>query len=310
LNKIIRIGTRSSKLAIWQASHVARLLEQLGAKTELVTIETIGDKVLNKSIAKIGSKGVFTEELEQLLHEGSVDIAVHSAKDLPSTLPEGLSIIAFSEREDPSDVVVSYNRFLSFEDTSQKLVMGTSSTRRSAFIKHYYPKIRLAEVRGNLQTRMEKMQEGLCDGLILAYAGVHRMEYGQFIISRLPLDVFTPAVGQGSLAIEASDRLPKAVHNLVRKAVNHAESEQRLLCERAFLRHIDGGCSIPSFGLAQLEGQTLQVHAGLISLNGKQLVRETLEGPASDPEALGTRIGELVLAQGGADILSEIRSGG
>lgn len=292
---------------MWQASHIARLLQQQGATTELVTIETIGDKVLNKSIAKIGSKGVFTEELETMLHDGSIDIAVHSAKDLPSTLPDGLSIIAFTEREDPSDVVVSYNRFLNFEDTSQKLVMGTSSTRRSALIKHYYPKIRLAEARGNLQTRMEKMQEGLCDGLILAYAGVHRMQYDQHLVAKLPLDIFTPAVGQGALAIEASDNLAPEIHALVRKAVNHTDTEDCLLTERAFLRHIDGGCSIPSFGLATLAGKHISIHAGLISLNGKQILRETMNGERQNPEEIGKRIGESILAQGGDEILAEIR---
>lgn len=307
MDNIIRIGTRRSKLAMWQANHVADLLKQHGAQAEIVAIETTGDKVLNKSIAKIGSKGVFTEELESMLHDGSIDIAVHSAKDLPSTLPDGLKIIAFAERESPEDVVVSYNRFLNFEDTSQKLVMGTSSTRRAAFIKHYYPKVRIVEVRGNLQTRMEKMQEGLCDGLILAYAGVHRMGYEQHVITKLPLDKFTPAAGQGALAIEASDVLSKKHHDLVRKAVNHTQTEYRLLAERGYLRHIDGGCSIPSFILAHEEKGQLAIHGGIVSLNGKDVVRRDISGPVEAAEQLGATLGQQVLEAGGDAILTEIR---
>ncbi len=293
---------------MWQAEHVAALLHRIGVKTEVLAIDTTGDKILNKSIAKIGSKGVFTEELEAMLHNGDIDIAVHSAKDLPSTLPNNLEIIAFTEREEPCDVVVSYNRFLNFDDTSQKLVIGTSSTRRAALIKHYYPKVRLVEVRGNLQTRMAKMKEGLCDGLMLAYAGVHRMGYEQHVISKMSLDTFTPAAGQGALAIEASSRLSAELRKQVRKAVNHEPTEKRLLTERAYLRHIDGGCSIPAFILANLDGDQLNVHAGIVSLNGKQVVREEMSGSVQDPDSLGTALGELVLANGGADILEEIRS--
>ena len=308
MDNIIRIGTRRSKLALWQATHVADLLKKQGAQAEIVAIETTGDKVLNKSIAKIGSKGVFTEELEQMLHSGDIDIAVHSAKDLPSSLPEGLGIIAFTERESPEDVVVSYNRFLNFEDTSQKLVMGTSSTRRAAFIKHYYPKVRIVEVRGNLQTRMEKMKEGLCDGLMLAYAGVHRMGYEQHIITKMPMDKFTPQAGQGTLAVEAAERLDKKSYNLIRKAVNHVPTENRSLAERGYLRRIDGGCSIPGFVIAhETSLGELHLHGGIIRINGKEVVRKDVTGAVQDAEALGATLGEQVLQGGGAEILAEIR---
>ena len=308
MTKIIKIGTRKSKLALWQAEHVARLLEKHGAQTELVTMETLGDKVLNKTLSKIGSKGVFTEELEAKLLNGEIDIAVHSAKDLPSTLPDGLGIIAFTEREEPSDVVVSFNRYLRLDDESQKLVLGTSSTRRVAMIKHYFPKIRLVDMRGNLQTRMKKMQDGQCDGLILAYAGVHRMEYDSEIIQKLPLDMFTPAVGQGCLAIEAADALDKETYQLVRKALNHTDTEYRLLAERAYLRTLDGGCSIPSFALAHLEGDNIRIHGGIISLNGKTLLRKEMTAPKEEANDLGQTFGELILNNGGREILEEIRN--
>lgn len=308
LTKHIKIGTRKSKLALWQAEHVAHLLRQHGAEVTLDTMETTGDKILNKTLSKIGSKGVFTEELEAKLLSGAIDIAVHSAKDVPSSLPDGLELIAFTEREEPADVVVSFNRYLRLDDDSQKLVLGTSSTRRVAMIKHYFPKIRLVDTRGNLQTRIKKMQEGHCDGLILAYAGVHRMEFDSQIVSQLSLDTFTPAVGQGALAIEASTSLDQETKDLVRKALNHTETEYRLLAERSYLRTLDGGCSIPSFAIAFLEDDTLRIHGGIISLDGKNMIREEMTAPKEDAIGLGLRFGELVLSKGGSEILEEIRN--
>ena len=296
-------------MALWQAKHVAKLIEQQGIETELVTMDTIGDQVLNKSLSKIGSKGVFTEELEACLISGQIDIAVHSAKDMPSTLPDGLELIAFTEREEPCDVVVSYNRYLRLDDDSQKLVLGTSSTRRSALLKHYFPKIRIVESRGNLQTRMEKMKEGLCDGLILAYAGVHRMQYDQFIIQKLPLDTFTPAVGQGALAIEASTSLSPEIKKIVRKALNHDLTETRLLTERAFLRTMEGGCSIPTFALTTLHGNEITIHGGLVSLSGKEIIREEMTAPKENAVEMGQAFAEKVLSMGGDAILKEIKEG-
>lgn len=307
MDTIIKIGTRKSKLAVWQANHVVKLLEQHGAKAELTLMETIGDKVQNKSLSKIGSKGVFTEELETKLFSGEIDIAVHSAKDMPSILPDGLELIAFTEREDPADVVVSLNRHLRLDDDSQKLVLGTSSTRRTALIRHYFPKIRLAESRGNLQTRMTKMKDGLSDGLILAYAGVYRMELDKYITSKLPTNTFTPAVGQGALAIEASEKLPKQTRDLVKKALNHTETEICLRAERAFLRTLEGGCSIPSFALATLQGDEIKIHGGIVSLNGKEIIREEMTLPTSKNIELGNNFGDFILGKGGAEILQEIR---
>lgn len=295
-------------MAVWQANHVAKLLESHGAKTGLTLMETIGDKVLNKSLSKIGSKGVFTEELEQKLFSGEIDIAVHSAKDMPSILPEGLELIAFTEREDPADVVVSLNRHLRLDDDSQKLVLGTSSTRRTALVRHYFPKIRLTDSRGNLQTRMGKMGEGLCDGLLLAYAGVYRMDLDKHITSKLPTDTFTPAVGQGALAIEASVKLPKSIRNLVIKALNHEETEICLRAERAYLRKLEGGCSIPSFALATLHGDNVKIHGGIVSLNGKELIREEMILPIGKNIELGNNFGDLILGKGGEEILREIRA--
>src|SRR5687768_6275797 len=175
MNETIRIGTRGSKLALWQANHVAELIKPSGFRTEIIPIETKGDKILNVSIAKIGSKGVFTEEIEEKLLEGNIDIAVHSAKDLSSYIPDELELLAFTERETVNDVVISTDKKFKLEN--EGITIGTSSTRRVAFVKHFYPKANTVSIRGNLQTRIAKLQGGDCDALILAYAGVHRMGY-------------------------------------------------------------------------------------------------------------------------------------
>ena len=248
--EVIRIGSRKSKLAVWQAKYVSGLLEARGIKTDLHLIETKGDKVQNVSIAKIGSKGVFTEELESLLVNGKVDVAVHSAKDLQSELPDSFEIIAFSQREFIDDVIVS-DTPVDLEDSG--LILGTSSTRRTATLKHFYPHIKTVDMRGNLQTRIQKMRSGICQGLVLAGAGVHRMKYDDLIKVRLPMDQFIPPVGQGALAIEAHINLDKEKRSIIREVVNHAETERILLAERAFLRKLEGGCSIPVFANAHLE---------------------------------------------------------
>ena len=185
--KKIKIGTRGSKLALWQAYHVRALLEKAGIEAEIVIIDTKGDQILDVSIAKIGSKGVFTQELEDQLLDGRIDIAVHSAKDMQSNLPEGFEIIAFTEREKENDVILSHKGTIEFADTTKPLLLGTSSTRRVATLRHFYPHVKTVEVRGNLQTRIRKMEEGLCDALLLAYAGVHRMGYDEMIVQELSL---------------------------------------------------------------------------------------------------------------------------
>jgi hydroxymethylbilane synthase len=303
----IKIGTRGSLLAMWQAEHIAELLNKAGLATELVTIETKGDKVLDVSIAKIGSKGVFTEELEEQLASGSVHIAVHSAKDMQSTLPKGFEIIAFTERERVNDVLVSHKKGISLEDRKTPIVVGTSSTRRVAVLKHYFPHIKTVEVRGNLQTRFRKMEEGHCDALLLAYAGVHRMGLADKIAQVLDTDLFVPAVGQGSVAVEASTSLDPMIKKAIADAVNHQNTAARLIAERAFLETLEGGCSIPVFGLATLHEDRLKVKGGIISLNGKRIVQDAITGKVADARALGKKLAERLLAKGGDVILKEIK---
>lgn len=303
--KEIRIGTRGSQLALWQAEHIAARLQNAGLKPEIVVIDTKCDKVLDVAIAKIGGKGVFTEELEDKLRSGEIDIAVHSAKDLPSRLDEEFEIIAFTKREKANDVLVSRKKDVSLR---QSIKVGTSSTRRIATLRHYFPGVSTVEMRGNLQTRIRKMDEGVCDALILAYAGIYRMGYSGLIAEELPLDVFTPAVGQASLAIEASKAISKAVKASIRDAVNDQDTEYLILAERAYLRVLEGGCSIPAFALAhELDNDNLSISAGILSLDGTQKVAKQLTGKKTDAKTLGEKIAGMVLSDGGEELLREIK---
>jgi hydroxymethylbilane synthase len=305
MNKLIRIGTRGSKLALWQAHHVAEMIKPSGYSTEIVPIETRGDKILDVSIAKIGSKGVFTEEIEAKLLDGSIDIAVHSAKDLSSTLADELELIAFTEREIVNDVVVSYDK--NFNLKKEGGIIGTSSTRRVAFTKHYFPQLSTTSIRGNLQTRLSKLKNGDCNALILAYAGVHRMGYDDLITEKIETSYFVPPVGQGSIAIECHKKLSFEKKEIVDRWVNHAATEDCIRTERAFLKTLEGGCSIPSFGYAWLEGNMVTLKAGLISLDGQQLVKIKRSAPVDEGKELGKSIAEEVLINGGSTILAEIR---
>lgn len=304
-NTKIRIGTRGSRLAMWQAEHVASLLEKGGAQTEIIPIETLGDKILNVSIAKIGSKGVFTEEIEEQLRSGSIDIGVHSAKDMPSQLPEGFELAAFTEREVVNDVLLSFDKSISL--ATKPLVVGTSSNRRIATLKRFYPHVKTVAVRGNLQTRLAKMEAGQCQALLLAYAGVHRMGYDSLIVQELSTEEFTPAVGQGSIAVEISKNLSPEKTALIRQYVNHPETETRLLAERAFLKKLQGGCSIPVFALSTLSPKGLTIHGGIVSLEGKAVVEEELAGEPSEAALLGEKLGTLILEKGGDKILKTIK---
>jgi hydroxymethylbilane synthase len=306
MNKIFRIGTRGSKLALWQAEYVASLIQPSGYQTEIVPIETRGDKILNVSIAKIGSKGVFTEEIEEKLLDGSIDIAVHSAKDLPSELHDELELVAFTEREIANDVLISVNKNISLQSGNIKI--GTSSTRRVAFLKHFYPAIESVNVRGNLQTRITKLKNGECDALMLAYAGVHRMGYDDLIVEKIETSYFVPSVGQGTIAIECHKKLSFAKKEIIAHWVNHPETEACIRAERSFLKAIQGGCSIPVFGYAHLEGSLISLKGGIISLDGTQVIKVKQNGIIEDAKELGEAVAKQVLSRGGAEILKSIKS--
>ena len=306
MNKVIRIGTRGSKLALWQAEHVASLIKPSGYQTEIVPIETRGDKILNVSIAKIGSKGVFTEEIEAKLLDGSIDIAVHSAKDLASEIPDELELVAFTERELANDVVVSHKKNINL--AADKLRIGTSATRRVAFLKHFYPHQEALTIRGNLQTRFAKLEAGDYDALLLAYAGVHRMGYDHLIVEKIETSYFVPAVGQGSIAVECHKKLPFEKKDIIERWVNHLETEDCIRAERSFLKTLQGGCSIPAFGYAHHEGGVITLKGGIISLDGQRIIKAKHSASPADVKALGERVANEVLINGGATLLSEIKN--
>jgi hydroxymethylbilane synthase len=305
MNKLIRIGTRGSQLALWQANHVAGLIKPSGYTTEIVPIDTRGDKILDVSIAKIGSKGVFTEEIEEKLLDGSIDIAVHSAKDLSSSIADELELIAFTEREDVNDVVLSFDRKFTFSQPGARI--GTSSTRRVAFIKHYYHNAETVSVRGNVQTRINKMKDGACDALVLAYAGVHRMGFDHLIVEKIETSYFVPPVGQGSIAVQCHKKLSFDKKEVIDRWVNHQATESCIRAERAFLKTLEGGCSIPSFAYAWLEENAIVLKAGIISLDGQHIVKVKDTGTIEDAKELGKSVAQEVLINGGSKILNDIR---
>jgi hydroxymethylbilane synthase len=306
MKKVFRIGTRGSKLALWQAQHVADLIKPSGYETVIVPIETRGDKILDVSISKIGSKGVFTEEIEENLLNGSIDIAVHSAKDLSSELHDELELVAFTERELANDVLISTNKELTLR--AQGIRIGTSSTRRVAFLKHFYPSIIPVNVRGNLQTRLSKHQAGECDALLLAYAGVHRMGYDNLIVEKIETSYFVPSVGQGTIAVECHKKLGFAKKEILERWVNHPETEACVRAERAFLKTMQGGCSIPVFGYAHLEGSLVTLKGGIISLDGQKVIKTKRSSPIENVKELGESVAKEVLENGGSEILKSIRS--
>lgn len=292
---------------MWQTETVAKALNDQGMATRICAMETQGDKILDTSIAKIGSKGVFTQELEEQLASGATDIAVHSAKDMQSRLPDGFELIAFTGREKVNDVLISENSSLALDDSSKAIRIGTSSVRRRALLRHYYPHVEAVEMRGNLQTRIKKMQEGACDALMLAYAGVTRMGYDNMIVKIFPEDQFIPPVGQGCIAIEAAASLSEEKRKFIRACLNDPVSETCLLAERAFLKTLEGGCSIPVFSLAVLVGDEIHLTGGLVSLDGGKMLKMDRRGPVGEAEVMGRDLGLAILESGGREMLAEIR---
>lgn len=303
----IKIGTRGSKLALWQAEYIADMLKAGGLESKIVKIETKGDRILDVSISKIGSKGVFTEEIEQQLADGIIDIAVHSAKDLQSELDEGFKLIAFTEREKVNDVLIG-SKDLDLSNPEQEIVIGTSSTRRIATFRHFYPHVVTKEVRGNLQTRIRKLDEGNYDALMLAYAGVKRMNYQNMIKKTLSTEEFIPAVGQGSVAVEVHESLSQAKKEKLKSLLNHEPTETCLLAERSYLRKLQGGCSIPVFALATLSEKVLTITGGIVSLDGQERIIHREKGDPTDAVNIGSRLGEKILNSGGDKILQTIKN--
>lgn len=301
----IHIGTRDSQLALWQAEWVKRKLEERYPRKEfiLVPMKTKGDKILDVPLAKIGDKGLFTKELETGLLSGEIDCAVHSLKDLPTVLPDGLEIAAFCEREEPRDVFLSKDGTL-LADLPAGAVIGTSSLRRKAQLLNYRPDLSFTDLRGNLKTRWRKLAEGHMAGIVLAAAGVKRLGWEERITEYIAEDVMLSAVGQGAIAVEiASNR--DDMRNLL-AALNHRETELAVRAERAFMLRLEGGCQIPVGALAVLNSKQIFLSGMVAALDGQCILRVTVEG--DDPERLGRNAAEMLIEQGALDILEEIRN--
>ncbi len=298
---LLRLGTRKSKLALWQANFVKEKLEALGCKVELVPITTTGDKILDAPLAKIGGKGLFVKEIENALLAGEIDLAVHSLKDVPMIIPEGLTLSAITEREEPYDVLISRNGN-KLEELPSGAVVGTSSLRRQVQIKRRRRDLKVEILRGNVDTRLRKLKEGLYDAIVLAYAGVKRMGLSGEISQ--VLEDFIPAVGQGSLAIETRAEDERVI-NFV-KVLNHQESWLRAVCERAFLRELQGGCQVPIGAYAWIEGYRIKIKGFISDLEGERFLEGYEEGSVQKAEEVGKRLAQRLLREGGEEILREI----
>ena len=302
----IIIGTRSSKLALWQAEYVKSCLEKEypALTVELKLMTTKGDKILDAPLAKIGGKGLFTKELEMDMLAGGIDIAVHSLKDMPTEVPDGLVISAITKRFDPGDAVVSPS-YQTFDKLPQGAKVGTSSLRRKAQLLHARPDLSIQDLRGNVNTRLRKLEEEHFDAIILAVAGLKRLGFGDRITDILPQTMVLPAVGQGALAIET-----RADDAKVRELIgflNDPETARCATAERAFLGRVEGGCQVPVGVYATPAGAgKLQVEAVIASLDGVRLYRDRIDGRTADAEDLGIQLADRLLDMGGIQIMHEI----
>lgn len=303
--KVIRIATRQSPLALWQAEHVAARLQQLfpDVQTELVKMVTRGDKILDAPLAKVGGKGLFVKELEQGMLEGTADIAVHSMKDVPVEFPDGLHLAAILQREDPSDAFVS-NHYASFADLPTNARIGTSSLRRQCQIKERYPDAEIISLRGNVNTRLAKLDAGDYDAIILASAGLKRLGMSDRITQCLDTSVSLPACGQGAIGIEC--RSDDAEINEILSSLHDHETGLCVQAERAMNARLNGGCQVPIAGFAEIQHQQLTMRGLVGSPDGALLYRSACTGEIDQADALGKRIAEDLLAQGADKILQAL----
>lgn len=341
-NKIV-IGTRGSKLALWQAEWIMSELQTLypDLKVELNKIKTTGDKILDVPLAKVGGKGLFVKEIEEALLKGEADIAVHSMKDVPTDFPEGLHLAVITKREDPRDAFITTVRLpltkggmgrgiKSFRDLPQRAIIGTSSLRRSCQLLNIRPDLKIKQLRGNLDTRLRKLDEGQFDAIILAAAGVKRLGLSERITEMLPHEISLPAVGQGAVGIECRTD-DEFINNLI-SPLDHHETSVCVRAERAFLKKLEGGCQVPIAGYARIKDSNesavtsneynkkinnslkklVTCHSSLImdglvgSISGDRIIRVGIEGNPEDAEYLGIKLAEDILSSGGKEILDEV----
>ncbi|HTK38721.1 MAG TPA: hydroxymethylbilane synthase [Pyrinomonadaceae bacterium] len=303
---MFKIGSRGSDLALWQTNFVKKKLEEaypaLGFEIKIIT--TTGDRMLDTALSKIGDKGLFTRQIEYALLSGEIDLAVHSLKDLQTAQPDGMTIGAVSKREMPNDVFLS-SKYNSIDELPKGAMVATGSLRRKSQLLHYRPDILISEIRGNVPTRIKKLDESELDGMILAYAGVHRLGLDSRIRQAIPFEIMLPAVGQGAIAIEI--RSEDANVQEIVAVLDDTETRHCITAERAFLRRLEGGCQVPIGAVARIEGNQIDLEGVVGNLNGSENLRERIIGDVPDAVTLGTQLAEHMLENGAGEILDEVR---
>lgn len=306
MKKEIIIGTRGSKLALFQAAWVAEKIKERNPaiKVSIRKIKTKGDKITDVALSKIGDKGLFVKEIENELIDKKIDLAVHSCKDLPTLIPSSLHIGAIIKREDAHDVLISRDN-IKLSNLPLNSKIGTSSLRRKAQIINFRDDLKILDLRGNLDTRIKKLQLGEFDAIVVAYAGVKRLGFSKLITQKIPYSICLPAVGQGAIAIEIRCDDYK-IRKLI-SALNDYPTYQSILAERSLLSYLEGGCQIPIGAFAKVENDRISLSAIIASLDGQQIIRKKDKGSIEKPEELGERVGEYLFKNGGEKILEEIR---
>jgi hydroxymethylbilane synthase len=301
----LRIGSRGSQLALWQANHISEVLRGQGHQVQIEVIKTTGDKITDVALAQVGTKGMFTKEIEEALAEGRVDLAVHSLKDLPTELLPGFEIAAITEREDPYDVFCS-SQYKSIAELPRRARVGTSSLRRQAQLKALRPDLEIHPLRGNVDTRLRKLASGDYDAMILAAAGLNRLGKKEFIRQVIPVETMCPAAGQGALAIEIRTG-DAAIAEHVR-FLDDKRTRASTTCERALLKKLGGGCQVPIGAFAEMREGQLRLQAVVADPDGTKVLRESRDG--NDPVQLGEIVGDALLQRGGQAILDQVYRAG
>lgn len=297
---MITIGSRGSQLALWQAHWVEARLRELGAECRIQIIKTTGDQITNVPLSQVGTKGLFTKEIEEALLDGSIDVAVHSLKDMPTDLPAGLTLQAIPQREDVRDALVGHR----LSDLHSGARVGTSSLRRTAQLWAARPDLIIESIRGNVDTRLRKLDEGQFDAIVLAAAGLRRLGWSNRIAEYVPVETICPAVGQGALAIETRD--DDSEGSIVARKLDDAASRIAVTAERAVLRAMGGGCQVPIGAYATVHADRVELQAIVIEPSGRHSVKGSRSGRAADAEALGTVLAEELLDRGAREILEAV----
>jgi hydroxymethylbilane synthase len=303
-DQVIRLGSRGSMLALWQAGFIQSEIERkTGRQVEITKIRTTGDMILDVPLAKVGGKGLFVKEIEEALLSGGIDLAVHSMKDVPTELPDRLAIVAITRREDPRDAFLSV-KYRTFEELPRGARLGTSSLRRQTQLLGLRPDLSVETLRGNLDTRIRKMEEGRYDAIILAAAGLRRLGWEAKITEYIPEEMSLPAIGQGALGIEIRVDDPDT-----REAVsflNDRDTAFAVRAERGFLKRLEGGCQVPIASYGRAEGNSIFLKGMVGRPDGSEIIRGSARGSTEDPEALGVSLAEQLLARGAKEILDEV----